>query len=169
MLPYLLTSLVLVGLAADLARRVPRPHRATKPAVPAALTPAAPVLARIGRVGQPLATPTRATVRLAPDNEPALALEVSVLPKGQPVRIGVADVAMVRAWSGGRLLLDFGKAGRGGGLAWPMGPNLAGWELHLVTTRGESIRCYGAPRTTCDAELAALESQLTQRTALRAS
>jgi hypothetical protein len=169
MLPYLLISLMLVALAADIARRTRSSLRAVPDSAQAATTPSTPVLACIGRVGQPLVAPTRAALRLAPEDEHAVALEMSVRMKDEPVRVGITDVAMVRGWSGGLLLLDYGTPVRGGGLAWPMGPNLAGWELHLVTKQGDSIRCYGAPRTTCDAELAALAAQLSQSQALRAS
>jgi hypothetical protein len=126
-------------------------------------------LARLGRAGKPLAAPSRLAFKVLPANEPGTALEILSLTGEHVRRVPISHIAMARGWSGGRLVLASGRARDDFGPPWPLGPNLAGWELHIGTLTGESIRCYGTPGATLDSELSALQDQLGRGRLLRAS
>jgi hypothetical protein len=52
---------------------------------------------------------------------------------------------MARVWSRGLLVLEFGSMRREYGPSWPVSPEIAGWEIHLVDASGQILRCYGGP------------------------
>jgi hypothetical protein len=118
-------------------------------------------LVRIGRVGdRALATPVRASVVVAPGGSPGTALTMSQYNNTDLASWGSAQIVMARGWSGGRLLVSIGKSRHEYGPAWPLGPNIAGWEIHLVNTAGDTVRCYGAPGALLDADLLRLQTTI---------
>jgi hypothetical protein len=118
-------------------------------------------LVRIGRVGDPeFAEPVRSCVRIAPSDDSALALAVFAADGTQLTSISADEVVMARCWSGGRQIVSLGEPRPVYGPFWPLGPNVAGWEIHVVSAGGETVRCYGAPGTSLDDDLARLESRI---------
>ena len=44
--------------------------------------------------------------------------------------------------------------------SWALGPNLAGWELHIVLASGEMLRCYGVPASAAADDLDRLRTRI---------
>lgn len=162
-LPLSMVSLLLAAFASDRAYRQRRGTRRARGNDPEQSGHAVPVLVRTGRIGEQLARPVRATAEIAPAASPDEALRV-VDATGQVLEsVGHAQVVMARGWSDGALVLEYRRTRESYSAPWPAGRNIAGWELHLVTTTGESIRCYGAPGTTLNGDLARLSVSLPVR------
>lgn len=165
---YGLLSVLLAAAAGDLARRHRRPLRLGTHRIATRNRPM-PVLLRTAPSGGTLSRPERTTALVAPLAVPGSAL-VIVDAGGKPSRVvELHDVALARGWSHGELVLAVGRPSASERAAWPVGRNLAGWELHLVTLDGAAIRCYGAPGTSLADDLRRLQDELRRSQLLRAS
>jgi hypothetical protein len=124
-------------------------------------SPRQPGLARFGRIGastQP--EPVRSLITIASSEGSANALEVSSVDGSVHESVAAHDVVMARGWSRGHLIVAFGETRREYGPSWALGPAMAGWEIHLVTATGKTLRCYGAPGSSADADLARLHERI---------
>jgi hypothetical protein len=163
----LLVDLALAVVAGLLVRRNRRPRAVSERTDKADRIAS---LVRIGRVGDPeFADPVRSSVRIAPSDDSASALEVFGADGAHVTSIGAGEVVMARCWSGGRQVVSLGSPRPVYGPFWPLGPNVAGWEIHLVSAEGATLRCYGAPGTSLGDELARLESRIRAVPLARAS
>ncbi|MDT4925751.1 MAG: hypothetical protein QOG01_3464, partial [Pseudonocardiales bacterium] len=72
----------------------------------------------------------------------------------------VAGVIMARVWSRGLLVLEFGGMRSDYGSPWPVSPEIAGWEIHLVDACGRVFRCYGGPDSSIDDDLDRLRARI---------
>lgn len=156
-IPFLLLGAVLVavGVLAASRHRAPAPH----PGVPA--VGPLPALARIGRLGDPgLADPQRALAHVAPTGSPQAAVQLVGTDGTLLAEVALPDVVMARGWSGGSLLLTFGENRRDYGPSWPLGRNVAGWEIHLVDRAGTLLRCSGVPGAGAARELDRLHDRI---------
>ena len=118
-------------------------------------------LVRIGHIGAAHAPdPVRAAMRVAPTDAPTRALELFAADGTELASLPAHRIVVARGWSRGHLLLSFGEMRREYGTSWPLGPNLAGWEIHLVDSAGVTYRCYGPPQVTLATEIERLHSRL---------
>jgi hypothetical protein len=168
---YLLViDLALALVTAFLVRRDRASQRREVPTSKADNPDRIAALVRLGQIGgQALAGPIRSSVRVAPVDEAGIALEVLAGDGAQLACIAPDRVVMVRCWSGGRQVISIGAPRPAYGPFWPLGPNLAGWEIHLATASGETLRCYGAPGTSLDLELDRLQDRIRRFPIARAS
>lgn len=159
--PLLLVSLILALVAIAQSRR---PHRTASLRVVPQVKPVSKrvsSLLRTGHIGDGvLGDPVRTTVRIAPVDAPHIALEISDLTGQVLAQLTVAETVMARGWSSGHVVLGFGETRREYGPSWALGPNLAGWELHLVSASGEMLRCYGVPASAAADDLDRLRTRI---------
>ena len=153
-----------LGAALFAVQHARRHRNSTGPAVAPATSISTgrrvPGLTRLGRVGdarQP--DPARALISIASMDDPGTALVVTSF-DGGTVAVAASDVVMARGWSRGHLVVAFGETRREYGPSWALGPALAGWELHVVTASGATLRCYGAPGSAVDDELVRLHERI---------
>lgn len=168
-LPFVLISLVLAAVAGSHVRRHRSPCRPAHPDASPTDGQPVPVAIRVGRVGKALSAPRRGMALVAPPDLPGNAVVVFDTFGRQQRSVELSSVAMARAWSDGEPVLAFGTMRDRYGTFFAVGRNLAGWELHLVTYSGETIRCYGSPGTSLDADLSRLQDSLRRGRLLRAS
>jgi hypothetical protein len=158
-LPFLLFSVLVAAIAASRRRRVPAAQAVTT--APHIVAHKVLGLTRIGQIGTAaLPEPVRASMRIAPSDAATTAVELFAADGTELATIPAHRVVMARGWSRGRLLLSYGEMRREYGTSWPLGPNLAGWEVHLVDASGAVYRCYGAPHTDQSADLERLHTRL---------
>jgi hypothetical protein len=156
--------LAVVGLVRARANRRPVAPRI---AVPETGQSRFPALTRIARTGEALpADPARCVARVAEQDAPGAAIELTGPDGTVLAELATSRVVMARGWSRGHLILSFGESRPIYGTSWPLGPNVAGWEIHLVDAGGRVVRCYGAPGSSLDSELARLHSRLQAAAAL---
>jgi hypothetical protein len=172
-IPFILISVLLAVIAVAQGRRHSHRHIAKLAAAGRASVKTAPAhkrtaLVRVGRVGSTvLANPVRSRVIIAPEGSARTAFEVTG--SGLTANVPVAGVIMARVWSRGLLVLEFGSMGREYGSAWPVSPEIAGWEIHVVDASGQILRCYGGPEGLIDDDVARLSSRVLGATAPAAS
>jgi hypothetical protein len=159
-LPLLAFSLLVAAFVAS-RRRISPTTSSPSGGVPDITPQKVLGLARIGHIGsadRPEAV--RATMRVASTDAVAGALEIFAADGTELAAVPTHRVVMARGWSRGHLLLSYGEMRREYNMAWPLGANLAGWEIHLVDAAGNTYRCYGAPNTSLTAEIERLHARL---------
>jgi hypothetical protein len=174
-IPPLVFSLVAALAAAYFAWRhrrsvSPRPVALHAVATRTAVGRRAPGLTRIGSIGdatQP--DPVRSLIAIATPDEANSALAISLADGTVLERVSAANVVMARGWSHGHLVVAFGETRREYGPSWALGPGMAGWEVHLVTSSGKVLRCYGAPGSVVDEDLARLRDRIQSAVLAQAS
>jgi hypothetical protein len=165
-LPLILSVLFGAFLFAS-RERFPRSDASAKPSnvKPSNPEPARPLstLVRRGKIGNaPLSEQVRSTARIAPADSPETLLEVFSPDGALLARIATSEVAMVRAWSRGRLVAVRGEARPQYGSAWPLNPTAEGWEIHLVTASGSIYRCAGDTTSSVLGDLARLHRRINE-------
>jgi hypothetical protein len=139
------------------ARRVPLHAVATRESVGRRI----PALARIGRLGDAkVSDPIRAMVAIAAPGSATTAVEVFAADGSELAQASAHDIVMARGWSRGHLVVAFGETRREYGPSWALGPGMAGWEIQLVKADGTVLRCYGAPGSVVDEDLARLRARI---------
>jgi len=115
----------------------------------------------IGLVGdQTPADPILGLVRIAPEDDRKLALEVCTGEGWPLVSIPVDQVHTARGWSDGRIFASFGAACRPFRASWPRRQDRPAWELQVVDTTGLAMRCYGAPEESPASDFDRLHARL---------
>jgi hypothetical protein len=174
-IPLLGFSLVAAFAASYYARRhrrsvAPRPVALHSVATRTAIGRRVPGLTRAGHIGdaaQP--DPVRSMISIAAPAEAGSALDVTLTDGTVLEHVPASDVVMARGWSRGHLVVAFGETRREYGPSWALGPAMAGWEVHLVTTNGRVLRCYGPPASVADEDLARLRERIQSAVLAQAS
>ncbi|HET6876036.1 MAG TPA: hypothetical protein VFH38_00750 [Jatrophihabitans sp.] len=172
-LPFLLVTLGVAIVALYQARRL-RGGVPSRPVVSRATdTPTGtrvPALLRVGRIGiEAHGRATRCTARVAPADQPNSAIIVYAANGTVLADVPTADLVMARAFTSGRCAVSFGEARREFGQTWPLGPEVAGWEVHLVDVSGTITRCYGMPGSQLDLDVERLRRRIEQALLAEAS
>lgn len=159
-LPTIILAMTLATAVAALSWRQRHPAGPALVELPAVPSRALGTV-RTGHIGDAdLDAAVAASFRVAPAGSPGHALEVFGQNGAHLADLDIADIVMVRGWSRSRLVLSYGEMRPAYGSAWPAGPAVAGWEIHLVDASGRVVRCLGTPGTSLDAELARLHGLL---------
>jgi hypothetical protein len=115
----------------------------------------------LGLVGdRTRAEPIRGLVRIAPQDDRKLALEVSTADGWPLVSIPLSQVRTARGWSDGRIFASFGEACRPFRASWPRRQDRPAWEMQVVDATGLAVRCYGAPEESPASDLDRLHARL---------
>lgn len=158
-LPFLLVSLGVATVVLYQARRL-RGGVPVRPVLSSS-NPRVPALLRIGRIGvEAHGKATRCTARVAPVDAPDSAIVVHGANGTVLADVATTDLVMARAFTGGRCAVSFGEARREFGQTWPLGPEVAGWEIHLVDVTGTITRCYGTPGSRLDLDIERLRRRI---------
>ena len=174
-IPLLGFSLIAALTASYYARRhrrsvAPRPTALHSVATRTAVGRRVPGLTRAGHIGdaaQP--DPVRSMISIAAPDDADSALDISLTNGTTLEHVDAADVVMARGWSRGHLVVAFGETRREYGPSWALGPAMAGWEVHVVTTNGTVLRCYGPPGSLADEDLARLRGRIQSAVLAQAS
>lgn len=173
--PLLVFSLVAALTAHYYARRhrrsvAPRPVALHSVAARATVGRRVPGLTRAGHIGDAVQPdPIRSMISIATPEGVDSALDVTLSDGTVLEHVEADDVVMARAWSRGHLVVAFGETRREYGPSWALGPAMAGWEVHLVTTNGKVLRCYGPPGSVADDDLARMRERIQSAVLAQAS
>jgi hypothetical protein len=143
----LVLNVVLVALAMRHVARTRGPWKRDAPAPrpeSAGADNSVDAIVRIARFGdRSLAEQTRILVRVAPPTDRRAVVELSSAFDGGISRVDVEQVAAARGWTDGRPSFAVGDLTMTERTLKPLSRAIAGWELELVTSGGDVLRCYG--------------------------
>jgi hypothetical protein len=103
-------------------------------------------IVRIARVdGRSLAEQTRIIARIAPVTDPQSVVGFSSALYPDITRLDAGQIAAARGWMNGHLNFCLGDPTLTDRSLKPLSRAIAAWEIELVTSDGDVLRCYGGP------------------------